>query len=105
MAMGQGSRSKKHRHSGIVLAGILLNVTVYKIAVYNVRFILKVILCANRWRWDRVRRAPPLLILACRQNRPRLSHGEPPLHCSPPSVDFKSKKALMFPSGLFIIGV
>jgi hypothetical protein len=42
MAMGQGSRSKKHRHSGIVLAGILMNATEYTIAMYSVKFIGKV---------------------------------------------------------------
>jgi hypothetical protein len=30
LAMKQSSQSKKHRHSGIVLAGILMNVIGYK---------------------------------------------------------------------------
>jgi hypothetical protein len=39
--MEQGSRSKTHRHSGIVLAGILMNVTEYTIAMYSVSLLAK----------------------------------------------------------------
>jgi hypothetical protein len=57
MAMGQGSRSKKHRHSGIVLAEILMNVTEYTIGMYSVSLLANYAwLCGvSQWRWNRVR--------------------------------------------------